>query len=91
MGERAHPQQRGEFGGAPPEVPLCAADIDERGVGRERLDHRGEVLDQAERQGLGREPYGEDHPALPWLECQSLRPVAFGSPAGLRSAQGFIS
>ncbi|GAA3382938.1 hypothetical protein GCM10017750_51150 [Streptomyces racemochromogenes] len=103
-GHRAQPDHLGDAGGVGAEVPLGAADLDQRGARRQGLDERGELAQQlqhlavalpgqgggaADVQHAGR--CGGAHPALPGLECHSLRPVAARSPGGWRSAQGFIS
>lgn len=54
MREGPHPQQRGELGRVPSEVPLGAPYIDERGVRRERLHDGADVLGQTEQHGQRR-------------------------------------
>jgi len=101
-GQQLDLRERAELGRAAVEVAQRAGEVQQRGVGRQRLDGRGEVGEHGEQLPVGLVagpvqvhmgdgpggPGRGGHPALPGLEVQSLRVAVASSPAGCRSAHG---
>ncbi len=95
-----YPCQPRQINSVTAEVAYASTHICQCGIGRHRLDDRGDFLQNLKEHSprFPRRPWRLDvddghlnHPALPGLECHSLRPPAESLPAGRRSAQGFIS